>query len=226
MAPARHARKPEPFRRRRILRRMTMASFLTDLAGAYPLVSLLLVLVYPPGNRIWGGDPLRVFGRKIGSHSAAVFLVLAVGVPLGWASAALGGALMPAFFLIWRAIIISNDWATPDNPREVALAFVRHMIPAWLTAAAIGGGGLIGYEPPFEWSLVGLLALSATLCTALAVRFTHTEERLAAELIADRITREECAVAIKKANAKTELYQGLAFWAAVFAWTLSRGVAL
>lgn len=186
------------------------------------LFALPLVALYPAANRIWGDDPRKVFGRKIGSHSLATALALVIGVPLGWLSAGLGGALVPVLFLAWRAIIISDDWSTPDTTKEVTLAFVRHLIPAGLVAAAIVGWGLNDYVQPFEWSFVAALGLHALAATILAVRFAETEADLAEDLIAERITKEQCSVAIKKANADAELLQGLTFGVAVLFWTLVR----
>lgn len=202
---------------------MDLHAFAGALAGVAPPAALALGLVYPPGNRIWGGDPRRVLGKgPFSGRRIVIALLLVAGVPLGWISAGGGGALVPALFLAWRAIIIGEDWTTPDTPKEVAQAFAHHAIPAAIVALAVFACSQAAWPCPWEWPLAALLAAHAMLATTVAVRFARLEAGRAEDLRAGRITPPACDAAIRAANRRTETWQGASFWAAVLAWTLTR----
>lgn len=190
------------------------------LSGVYPLACLALAPLYPVSNRVWGGDPIFIKGRKIGSHSAAIILLLLIGVPAGFLSKGLGGALVPLLFGAWRAIIIAKDWATPDTPKEIILAFVRHAIPAAIVAAWTGVCTVNGTVGPFNWILVCALVLHALAATGMAILYASAEAHLGGQLARGEISQAVCDADIAEANAHVEFGQGLTFAAAVIAWTL------
>lgn len=190
------------------------------LAAAYPLACLALAPLYPACNRIWGGDPLEVFGSPWSGRRLTIALLLLIGVPVGYLSGGVGGAIVPVLFGVGRSIIIAKDWATPDTPKEIALAFVRHAIPAAIVAAWTGGCTVNGVVGPFNWILALALALHALAATVLAVNYGRLEARLNAKLMRGEISVSDCNADMAEKNGDVEIAQGLTYAAAVIGWTL------
>lgn len=190
--------------------------------GAVPLACLALAPLYPFCNRIWGGDELEVFGSPWSGRRLTIALLLLVGVPIGYLSAGIGGAIVPVLFGVSRSIVIAKDWATPDNPKEIALAYVRHAIPAAIVAGWTGVCMVNGSMGPFDWILAVALALHAVAATVMAVSYARLEGRLDAKLMRGEISVSDCNADMAEANGNVEIAQGLTFAAAVMAWTLLR----